>query len=234
MLSVIVPVFNEKNTILEILGKIEKLKDLTKEIIIVDDCSTDGTIEILKKLNIKKYKTVYHKKNLGKGAAIKSAIKFITGDIVIIQDADLEYDPRDYKKIIHFIENNQYQAVYGSRVLGKKRYSAKNFLSTYRIFFNHVLTVFSNIINKQNLTDAHTCYKAFSVKLFKSLNLKENGFSFCPEVTTKISLKKISIKEVPINYYGRSYSEGKKIKISDGFKALFTLIKYRYIKNVNH
>jgi len=234
MLSVIVPVFNEKNTILEILGKIEKLKDLTKEIIIVDDCSTDGTIEILKKLNIKKYKIVYHKKNLGKGAAIKSAIKFITGDIVIIQDADLEYDPRDYKKIIHFIENNQYQAVYGSRVLGKKRYSAKNFLSTYRIFFNHVLTVFSNIINKQNLTDAHTCYKAFSVKLFKSLNLKENGFSFCPEVTTKISLKKISIKEVPINYYGRSYSEGKKIKISDGFKALFTLIKYRYIKNVNH
>jgi len=234
MLSIIIPVFNEKNTILEILEKIEKLKDLTKEIIIVDDCSTDGTIEILKKLNIKKYKTVYHKKNLGKGAAIKSAIKFITGDIVIIQDADLEYDPRDYKKIIHFIENNQYQAVYGSRVLGKKRYSAKNFLSTYRIFFNHVLTVISNIINKQNLTDAHTCYKAFSVKLFKSLNLKENGFSFCPEVTTKISLKKISIKEVPINYYGRSYSEGKKIKISDGFKALFTLIKYRYIKNVNH
>ena len=230
MLSIIIPVFNERNTILKILAQIEKLKDLTKEIIIVDDCSTDGTTEILKKLNIKKYKTVYHKKNLGKGAAIKSAVKFITGDIVIIQDADLEYDPRDYKKIIHFIENNQFQAVYGSRVLGKKRYSAKNFSSIYRIFFNHILTIFSNIINQQNLTDAHTCYKAFSVKLFKSFNLQENGFSFCPEVTTKISLKKISIKEVPINYYGRSYNEGKKIKITDGFKALFTIIKYRYIK----
>ena len=230
MLSIIIPVFNERNTILKILAQIEKLKDLTKEIIIVDDCSTDGTTEILKKLNIKKYKTVYHKKNLGKGAAIKSAVKFITGDIVIIQDADLEYDPRDYKKIIHFIKNNQYQAVYGSRVLGKKRYSAKNFSSIYRIFFNHILTIFSNIINQQNLTDAHTCYKAFSVKLFKSFNLQENGFSFCPEVTTKISLKKISIKEVPINYYGRSYNEGKKIKIKDGFKALFTIIKYRYIK----
>jgi len=230
MLSIIIPVFNERNTILKILAQIEKLKDLTKEIIIVDDCSTDGTTEILKKLNIKKYKTVYHKKNLGKGAAIKSAVKFITGDIVIIQDADLEYDPRDYEKIIHFIKNNQYQAVYGSRVLGKKRYSAKNFSSIYRIFFNHILTIFSNIINQQNLTDAHTCYKAFSVKLFKSFNLQENGFSFCPEVTTKISLKKISIKEVPINYYGRSYNEGKKIKITDGFKALFTIIKYRYIK----
>lgn len=230
MLSIIIPVFNEKNTILEILEKIEKLKNLKKEIIIVDDCSTDGTTEILKKLNIKKYKTVYHRKNLGKGAAIKSAIKYITGDIVIIQDADLEYDPKDYKKIIHFIENNQFQAVYGSRVLEKKRYSAKNFSSIYRIFFNHILTIFSNIINQQNLTDAHTCYKAFSVKLFKSFNLQENGFSFCPEVTTKISLKKISIKEVPINYYGRSYNEGKKIKITDGFKALFTIIKYRYIK----
>ena len=228
MLSVIIPVFNEKNTILKIIDKIENLKNLEIEIIIVDDCSTDGTREILKNLNKSKHKVIFHNKNLGKGAAIKSALKYILGDIVIIQDADLEYNPQDYEKIIRPIINNEYLVVYGSRVLKKKRYLKNNFSSVYRIFFNHVLTEISNIINHQNLTDAHTCYKAFSSEVIKSLNLKEKGFSFCPEVTTKISLKNIHIKEVPIDYFGRSYSEGKKIKMMDGIKALITLLKYRY------
>ncbi len=230
MLSIIIPVFNEKNTILRIIEKIENLKDIDKEIIIVEDCSTDGTKELLKNLPNKKYKIIFHEKNLGKGAAIRSAQKYINGKVVIIQDADLEYNPNDYKKLIEPIINNQYKVVYGSRVLGKKRYFVKNFSSVYRIFFNHILTVFSNIINKQNLTDAHTCYKTFSSEIFSSVKLEEDGFSFCPEITTKISLMKIEIKEVPIEYFGRSYKEGKKIKLSDGIKALVTLFKYRYIK----
>ena len=230
MLSIIIPVFNEKNTILRIIEKIENLSNIDKEIIILEDCSTDGTKELLKNLPNKKYKIIFHERNLGKGAAIRSAQKYINGKVVIIQDADLEYNPNDYKKLIEPIINNQYKVVYGSRVLGKKRYFVKNFSSVYRIFFNHILTVFSNIINKQNLTDAHTCYKTFSSEIFSSVKLEEDGFSFCPEITTKISLMKIEIKEVPIEYFGRSYKEGKKIKLSDGIKALVTLFKYRYIK----
>tara|TARA_B100000989_G_C19519076_1_gene463169 strand:- start:460 stop:1152 length:693 start_codon:yes stop_codon:yes gene_type:complete len=229
MLSIIIPVFNEKNSILKIIEKIENI-EITKEIIIVDDYSSDGTREILKKINRENYKIFYHDKNLGKGAAIKTAKTHIRGDIVIIQDADLEYDPKDYKKLILPIINNQAEVVYGSRVLGKKRYFAKNFSSIYRIFFNHILTIISNFLNNQQLTDAHTCYKTFSYKVFNSIYLEENDFSFCPEVTTKISLKKIPIIEVPIEYYGRSYEEGKKIKLVDGVKALKTLIKYRFIK----
>ena len=230
MLAVIISVFNEKKIILKIIKKIENLKDLDKEIIIVDDCSNDGTKEILKKISNPSYKILFHEKNLGKGAAIRTAKKYINGKIVIIQDADLEYDPNDYRKLIEPIKRNECKVVYGSRVLGKKRYFVKNFSSVYRIFFNHLLTIFSNVINKQNLTDAHTCYKTFTSELFSSVHLEENGFSFCPEITTKISLKNIEIKEVSIEYFGRSYKEGKKIKLSDGIKALLTLIKYRYFK----
>jgi len=230
MISIIVPVYNEKNTILKILEKINALKDIKKEIIIVDDCSTDGTREILKNLNNDIYKIHFHEKNLGKGGAIKSAKKYIEGEIVIIQDADLEYNPNDYKKLIDPILKKEAQVVYGSRVLGKKRYLVQSFSSIYRIFFNHILTIVSNIINQQNLTDAHTCYKTFSYEVFNSIDLQENDFSFCPEITTKIGLKKIQIIEVPIEYCGRSYKEGKKIKLIDGVKALTTLIKYRFNK----
>ena len=230
MLSIIIPVFNEKNTILKIIQKIESLKDIDKEIIIVDDCSDDGTKEILTGISNSKYKIIFHEKNLGKGAAIKTGKKYITGQIVIIQDADLEYNPEDYRKLIKPILNQEYEVVYGSRVLGKNRYFVKNFSSVYRIFFNHILTIISNLINGQKLTDAHTCYKTFSFKVFNSVNLEEDGFSFCPEITTKLSLMNIEIKEIPIEYYGRSYKQGKKIKLSDGIKALITLIKYRFIK----
>jgi len=228
-LSIIIPVFNEIGTIETIVDRINDLKFLNKEIIIVDDFSSDGTTSLLKNVLYKKvHKIFYHEINLGKGAAIKSAKNFITGDIVIIQDADLEYDPKDYYNLIRPIQDKQNKVVYGSRVLGRNRYLQDNFTSLYRIFFNHFLTFLSNLLNKQNLTDAHTCYKVFSRDVFDSIHLKENDFSFCPEVTTKLALKNIKIKEVTINYYGRDYKEGKKIKAFDGLKAIFILIKYRF------
>ena len=229
-LSIIIPVYNEQNTIVQILDKINNVNFIQKEIIIVDDCSNDKTIDYLKKLPTQDYKILYHSVNLGKGAAIQTGKKLITGDIVIIQDADLEYDPKDYKSLVEPIVSGKEKVVYGSRVLDKRRYSLKSFSSIYRIFFNHLLTIFSNLMNSQNLTDAHTCYKTFSTELFNSIDLEENGFSFCPEITTKIAKKRIRIKEVPIEYYGRSYKEGKKINMLDGFKALFTIVKYRFFK----
>jgi glycosyltransferase involved in cell wall biosynthesis len=230
-LSIIIPVFNEINTIERIVDKINKLHDLNKEIIIVDDFSNDGTTLLLKSNIYKKvHRIIYHQKNLGKGAAIKSAKDFVSGDIIIIQDADLEYDPKDYYNLIKPIENKESQVVYGSRVFGKSRYFSNNFTSIYRVFFNHILTMLSNLLNNQNLTDAHTGYKVFSKNIFDNITLEENDFSFCPEVTTKISLKKVTIKEIPISYYGRSYKDGKKINIYDGFKAILVLFKYRFFK----
>jgi glycosyltransferase involved in cell wall biosynthesis len=228
-LSVIIPVYNEKNTIKKLLNKIHKLSDIKKEIIVVDDGSSDGSANILKKNKNKITKLIHHKKNLGKGAAIKTAKKFIKGNVVIIQDADLEYDPKDYYKLLYFI-NKGYKVVYGSRVLGKNRYLLKNFSSGTRIFFNHMLTILSNFLNQQKLTDAHTCYKMFTSDIFLKIRLEENDFSFCPEITTKIGLKKINIKEVPIKYYGRKYDEGKKIRLIDGIKAIIILFKYRFLK----
>jgi glycosyltransferase involved in cell wall biosynthesis len=226
-LSIIIPVYNEKNTIEKVLDKITKITDVKKEIIVVDDFSDDGSYEILK-INKKKItKLIHHSRNLGKGAAIKSAKKFITGDIVIIQDADLEYDPNDYRKLLTQIQKG-YRVVYGSRVLKKNRYLSKNFSSFIRIFFNHALTIISNLLNNQKLTDAHTCYKMFSSDVFMSIKLKENDFSFCPEITTKIAKKNIIIKEIPIKYFGRSYNQGKKIKFMDGIRAIITLFKYKF------
>ena len=225
--SIIIPVYNEKNTVEKLLNKIHKLTSIKKEIIVVDDASSDGTTLILKKNKKKITKLIYHKKNLGKGAAIKSAQKFVKGNVVIIQDADLEYDPTDYYKLLYFI-NKGYKVVYGSRVIGRNRYLLKNFSSISRIFFNHILTIISNLLNNQRLTDAHTCYKMFASDIFLKIKLEENDFSFCPEITTKIGLKKIKIKEVPIKYSGRNYNEGKKIRLIDGIKAIITLFKYRF------
>ena len=228
-LSIIIPVYNEKNTIEKLLNKIHKLSHIKKEIIVVDDASSDGSTNILKKNKNKFTKLIHHKKNLGKGAAIKTAKKFVKGNVVIIQDADLEYNPSDYFKLLHFI-NKGYKVVYGSRVLGRNRYLLKNFSSIIRIFFNHMLTVISNLLNNQRLTDAHTCYKMFASDVFLKIDLKENDFSFCPEITTKIGLLKIKIKEVPIKYNGRDYDEGKKIRLIDGIKAIITLFKYRFFQ----
>ncbi len=230
-LSVIIPVYNELKTIEELILKVKSV-NLNLQIIVVDDLSNDGTREILKK-KCTSYidELILHDQNLGKGAAIKSAQKKINGDYVIIQDADLEYDPKDYEKMINQINGQNLKALYGSRVLNKSLFeNLQNFSHIIRILGNIFLTKFSNFINNQNLTDAHTCYKMFNAELFKNINLLENGFSFCPEITTKLSKMNIEIKEIEINYNGRSYDEGKKIKAIDGLYAILTILKYKFFK----
>jgi len=230
MLTIIIPCYNEKKTISDILNKVNKL-NLDKQVIVVDDCSSDGTSELLKN-NLKNMydQLIIKDKNEGKGSAIKAAKPFVNGDVVAIQDADLEYDPKDLIKIYNMYKNVNIDVVYGSRVLEKHRYNSSKFTNKHRFFFNHVLTYFSNIINNQNLTDAHTCYKSFRLKIFKVLPFKSKGFEFCPEVNSLLSKLNIKIYEVPISYNGRTYQEGKKIKISDGFIALLTLLKVKFTK----
>jgi glycosyltransferase involved in cell wall biosynthesis len=231
-ISVIIPCFNEVATLEIIIDKILCQKKIIKQIILVNDGSNDGTKELIEEKLIRKVNIViHHKKNKGKGSAIKSALKYAIGDIILIQDADLEYDPRDYNKLIRPILKKKFYVVYGSRVLNRNRYLSDNFTSLYRIFFNHMLTLISNIINSQKLTDAHTCYKVFHRSVLKKIKLFENDFSFCPEITTKISNKKIKITEVSIRYNGRDYNEGKKIGFNDGIKAIYVLIKYKFFKN---
>ena len=231
MLTIIVPVYNEKKFIRVLLKKLIRIIRIKKQIIIIDDGSSDGTTEILRKefLNNKSIsKIIFHKKNSGKGSAIRSAQRFIKGDLVVIQDADLEYNPKDIIKIYNFIKKNQIDVVYGSRVLNKNKYqNTKNFTHLVRIWGNVFLTLVSNLINNQNLTDAHTCYKMIRARLFKKLNLREKGFAFCPEVTTKLSKMNCKIYEVSISYNGRTYNDGKKITSIDGLIARISLIKYR-------
>lgn len=230
-LTIIIPCYNEKNTIIELLNKIENIKNITKEIIIVDDNSSDGSTELIRNYSFQcQNKKIFHEKNLGKGGAIRSAQKFINGKYVIIQDADLEYYPMDYHTLLKKITLNiNNKVVYGSRVLKNNELNnVQNFSHKIRIYGNLILTKLSNLLNNQNLTDAHTCYKMFRSDIFKKIKLQENDFAFCPEITTKLSLMKINIDEVPINYSGRTYDEGKKIVASDGIRAILTLIRYRY------
>ncbi len=231
--SIIIPCFNEENTIKSILDKISKINQFEKQIIVIDDCSTDSSLEEIEKIKhvFKDIIIIKHDRNLGKGAAIKSSKNYINGDVVIIQDADLEYDPNDIDKLIQPIKNKEYLVVYGSRVLGKNYFeNIQNFSHWFRIVGNVFLTKLSNLINNQNLTDAHTCYKVFSTRVFENIILEENNFNFCPEITTKISNQKIKIKELPISYNGRDYKEGKKIKTMDGIKAIATLFRYKFKK----
>jgi len=228
-ISIVIPVYNEKKTILEILKRVGNvnLEDLgfEKEIIIVDDGSTDGTREILKKLR-NKYNIIFHPENKGKGSAIKSGLKKITGDYVIIQDADLEYDPQDYRVLLECAINNQAQVVYGSRTLNKKnKYS-------HFIYYlgGKLLSFLTSFLYKTKITDEATGYKLFKAELLKNISLEGEGFDFCPEVTAKILKQKIKIFEVPINYYPRKKKEGKKIRLSDGILAAFLLIKLRFEK----
>lgn len=227
-LTIIIPAYNEIKTIQDVINKIFNIK-IDKQIIMVDDHSTDGTKEVIEKNKDKIDKIIFHNINKGKGSAIKSAQEFIKGEYVVIQDADLEYDPDDINSLLLEIENKKFKVVYGSRVLNNiHNKKSQNFSHGLRIFGNIFLTKLSNFINKQNLTDAHTCYKMFDSNLFKSIKLEESGFSFCPEITTKISLLNIKISEIAINYNGRSYQQGKKIQASDGLKAIWTLIKYKF------
>ena len=227
-LTIIIPVYNEIKTIEKLIKKILNI-NIQKQLIIVDDGSSDGTELILKKYKKRIDRLIIHKKNLGKGAAIKSGQKYVTGKYIGIQDADLEYDPKDLKKMVNEMDKQDLKVMYGSRVLKKNKFkNTQNFTHIVRIWGNIFLTKASNFLNRQKLTDAHTCYKVFDSRIFKKIKLKEKGFSFCPEITTKISMMNINIEEFPINYIGRTYEQGKKITALDGLDALYVLVKYRY------
>ena len=223
-ISIIIPCFNEENTIEKIVEKVLKVKNYKLEIIIIDDCSYDKTISILKeKISSKVSKIIYNKKNQGKGYCIREGIKISSGDIILIQDADLEYNPEDYPKLIDPILKDYADVVYGSRFIGGNE---KRVLFFWHSIANKMLTLFSNMFSDINLTDMETCYKVFKSSLIKKIELKENRFGFEPEVTAKIAKLKPRIYEVGISYYGRTYPEGKKIGLKDAFVALKCILKY--------
>ncbi|HUT85388.1 MAG TPA: glycosyltransferase family 2 protein [Elusimicrobiales bacterium] len=223
-LSVIIASYNEAKTLRKCIdGIYSKNPDMELEVILADDGSTDDTTKLVKTFNYPDFKYVRHAFNKGKGSAIKMGLSFATGDIIIIQDADLEYDPADYKKLIAPILEGKAEVVYGSRILNGENKKAGI------IFYvgGRFLSWFTNLLYGSSITDEPTCYKVFKKEIIKNLDLKSRGFEFCPEVTAKILKQKIRIYEVPISYNPRSIAEGKKIKFSDGLKAIWTLIKYR-------
>ena len=227
-ISVIIPCYNEKNTVSELVKKVKNINvfNCEKEIIVVDDNSNDGSSEILDELkkNFEITKLIKNSKNQGKGFSIREGIKNSNGDIIIIQDADLEYDPEDYNKLLEPILNGYADVVYGSRFLGGSKVRVLYF---WHSVGNYFLTLFSNMFTNLNLTDMEVCYKAFKSSILKNIKLKENRFGFEPEVTAKLSkVKNLRLYEVGVNYYGRKYSEGKKITWKDGFSALRCIIIY--------
>lgn len=224
LVTVLIPCFNEKKTIGKVVNKINNLKDLNLEIIIIDDSSSDGTKDLLKdKIKDKVSKIIFNDKNYGKGYCIKKGIEASNGDVILIQDADLEYDPCDYPKLIKPIKSGIADVVYGSRFLGGEE---KRVLYFWHTLGNKLLTIFSNMFTNLNLTDMEVGYKLFKSHILKDIKLVENRFGIEPEVTAKISKKKIRIFEVGISYYGRKYEDGKKITWRDGFSAIRCIIKY--------
>ncbi len=223
--SIIIPVYNEKATILEILKRVQAVKlGLDREIVVVDDFSRDGTRDILSKLRMKNVKVVFHEVNRGKGAALRTGFEKATGDIVLIQDADLEYDPREYPTLLAPILDGRADVVYGSRFLG----------GPHRVLFfwhsvgNRILTTFSNMTTNLNLTDMETCYKVFRREVLSKVRLRSERFGFEPEITVKLSKLRCRIYEVPISYAGRDYTEGKKIGWKDGVAAIFHILRYKF------
>ena len=223
--SVIIPCYNEKDTIRLIFEKVKASEVFNKEIIIVDDCSTDGSDTVINEISKDdpSLKTVFHKENQGKGAAIKSGLKSSTGDLILIQDADLEYDPNEYSILIDPILKGKADVVYGSRFTSGKNARVLYF---WHRFGNFVITLLSNLFTNLNLTDIETCYKVFKSEIIKKINIEEERFGFEPEITAKISKLNCRIYEVGISYYGRTYGEGKKITWKDGFRAIYCIIKY--------
>ncbi len=225
VLSVVIPVFNERATVLEILRRVRAADaGAPKEIIVVDDGSTDGTREALKALAIQDLRVILHDRNRGKGAALRTGFAAATGDIVLVQDADLEYDPSEYPQLIAPILDGRADVVYGSRFLG----GPHRVLFFWHYVGNRILTTLSNVVSNLNLTDMETCYKVFRREVLDRIRLKSRRFGFEPEVTIKIAKLHCRIYEVPISYSGRDYSEGKKIGWRDGLAALFHIIRYRF------
>jgi glycosyltransferase involved in cell wall biosynthesis len=231
VLSVIIPVYNEENTVLKILNELEKvilINNIKKEYILVNDCSTDNSKNIIdqyiidnKDVNAKLFS---HSKNKGKGAALKTGINECTGDFIIVQDADLEYDPNEFNLLLKPVIDGLADVVYGSRFIGGKPHRILFFWHTIG---NNFLTFLSNLFTNLNLSDMETCYKLFKSEFLKNIDLKENRFGFEPEITAKVSrIPKVRIYEVGISYYGRTYDEGKKIGWRDGFRAIYCILKY--------
>jgi len=228
-LSVIIPVYNENATIRKVLDTVNKV-DIPKEIIIVDDGSDDGTRELIVGLSMDGTKKCFHSKNRGKGAAIRTGLEKVTGDIVIIQDADLEYDPREYHRLIRPILEGKAQVVYGSRLLGLPPWRKVRYHFYYPFAFGvKLLNLLTRLLYGTRITDEATCYKVFKTKVIRNIQLKCKRFEFCPEITAKLCKKGYRIHEVPISYMGRTFQEGKKINWQDGIQAIYTLIKYRFM-----
>lgn len=227
ILSVVMPVYNEKDTVTKIINKVLGL-DMVKELIVVDDCSSDGTRELLKSLKPdNRLKIFYHDKNQGKGAAIRTGFQHISGEVAVIQDADLEYDPGEFAEMIKPIKEGMADVVYGSRLSGGK--PQRVYLFWHRVG-NGFLSFLTNLLYNSTLTDMETCYKMLRKAVIDNIKIRSNDFSVEPELTAKIlKNKRLRVYEIPISYYGRNYAEGKKITWRHGFGAIWTLLKYRFV-----
>jgi glycosyltransferase involved in cell wall biosynthesis len=226
LLSVVIPVYNEAVTISKVLDRV-LFAPFRKEIIVVDDGSTDGTRQILEHTKNKAIEICYHDRNYGKGRALQTGFSAATGDVIVVQDADMEYDPNEFQVLLNPILSGKADVVYGSRLAGHGEHRVLYF---WHYVGNRFLTLLSNIFTNINLTDMETCYKAFTRRALEGITIQENRFGFEPEITAKIAKKNLRIYEVPISYYGRTYEEGKKINWRDGFWALWCILRYNLFK----